>query len=129
MTSQNIFEALTHDELISLSNAIITPGPRGYNSNRMCNALASVGGTGLYRTYSDTATELSHLHSEICEMVCAYPYDKWEAEHPVQRPALVTRYAEAADQRPALVTVEAWREMASRPATMGQQDTGTGWPA
>jgi len=61
-----LFAALTSDEARALMDALITPSTaerHGFNSNRIGAALPPESPTAW--TYSDIASEICHLHSEV----------------------------------------------------------------
>jgi hypothetical protein len=75
-TAAALFDALTRDELEALRCALITPGPAGYQSNRLSGMLGHEVAEGnadgsLYSRYSAVASEVGHLHHEACQAFIA----------------------------------------------------------
>ena len=64
-----MFQNLTTDELKSLMAALMTR-EHGFGSNRMARMLAGSPDAKRQRAYSDLASEIVNLHSEVANVLC-----------------------------------------------------------
>lgn len=76
-TSTGLFDALTNDELLALSRALITrreiaTGVHRFSANRMAAMLGQLhGADDAYHTYRDIAREIGQLHAQVLDLFAA----------------------------------------------------------